>query len=64
MLTICRLDPITVSFALPERELSILVATYPKGNAPVTAVLPGERKVQGELISIDSAPTRRVAPSG
>lgn len=55
MLTISQLDPITVSFALPERELSTLLATYPKGNAPVTATLPGERKVQGELIFIDSA---------
>jgi RND family efflux transporter MFP subunit len=55
MLTISQLDPITVSFALPERELSILLATYPKGNAPVTATLPGESKVQGELIFIDSA---------
>lgn len=54
MLTISQLDPITVTFALPERELSILLATYPKGNAPVTAVLPGERKVEGELIFIDS----------
>jgi RND family efflux transporter MFP subunit len=55
MLTISQLDPITVTFALPERELSILLATYPKGNAPVTAVLAGERRVQGELIFIDSA---------
>lgn len=55
MLTISQLDPITVSFALPERELSILLATYPNGNAPVTAVLAGERRVEGELIFIDSA---------
>lgn len=55
MLTISQLDPITVSFALPERELSILLATYPKGNAPVTAVLASERRVQGELVFIDSA---------
>lgn len=55
MLTISQLDPITVSFALPERELSILLATYPKGNAPVTAVLAGDRRVEGELIFIDSA---------
>lgn len=55
MLTISQLDPITVSFSLPERELSILLATYPKGNAPVTAILPGERQVQGELVFIDSA---------
>ena len=55
MLTISQLDPITVSFALPERELSILLATYPNGNAPVTAALAGDRKMEGELIFIDSS---------
>lgn len=55
MLTISQLDPITVSFSLPERELAILLATYPKGDAPVTAQLAGERKVEGQLIFIDSA---------
>ncbi len=55
MLTISQLDPITVSFSLPERELAILLATYPKGDAPVTAQLAGERKVLGQLVFIDSA---------
>ncbi|MET0961646.1 MAG: efflux RND transporter periplasmic adaptor subunit [Noviherbaspirillum sp.] len=55
MLTISQLDPITVSFALPERELALLLATYPKGDAPVTAQLAGERKVEGQLVFIDSA---------
>lgn len=55
LLTISQLDPITVSFSLPERELAILLATYPKGDAPVTAQLAGERKVEGQLIFIDSA---------
>ena len=55
MLTISQLDPITVSFSLPERELAILLATYPKGDAPVTAQLAGERKVEGQLTFIDSA---------
>lgn len=55
MLTISQLDPITVSFSLPERELSILLATYPNGDAPVTAQLASERKVEGRLVFIDSA---------
>jgi RND family efflux transporter MFP subunit len=55
MLTISQLDPITVTFALPERELAVLLATYPKGDAPVTAQLAGERTVEGELVFIDSA---------
>jgi RND family efflux transporter MFP subunit len=55
MLTISQLDPITVSFSLPERELAILLATYPPGDAPVTAQLAGERKVEGQLTFIDSA---------
>ena len=55
MLTISQLDPITVSFALPERELALLLATYPKGDAPVTAQLAGDRKVEGQLVFIDSA---------
>jgi RND family efflux transporter MFP subunit len=55
MLTISRLDPITVTFALPERELAVLLASYPKGDAPVTAQLAGERRVDGQLVFIDSA---------
>ena len=55
MLTISQLDPITVTFTLPERELATLLASYPKGDAPVTAQLAGERKVEGQLIFIDSA---------
>jgi RND family efflux transporter MFP subunit len=55
MLTISQIDPITVTFALPERELAILLASYPKGDAPVTAQLAGERKLEGELVFIDSA---------
>lgn len=55
MLTIAQLDPITVTFALPERELSNLLASYPNGEAPVTAELAGERRVEGKLVFIDSA---------
>ena len=55
MLTISQLDPITVTFALPERELSNLLASYPNADAPVTARLAGERRVEGRLVFVDSA---------
>lgn len=54
MLTIAQLDPIAVSFAVPERELQYIVTTYPKGNAPVTAQV-GGRSHAGRLAFIDNA---------
>lgn len=54
MLTISQIDPITVSFALPERELSHIIATYPKGDAPVIARLANDKEVEGKLIFIDN----------
>lgn len=55
MVTISQLDPIAVSFTLPERELANITATYPQGNAPVTARLPGQPEMTGKLIFIDNA---------
>lgn len=55
MLTISQLDPIAVSFTLPERELSNLRVTYPQGNAPVNAQVAGAGEVSGKLIFIDNA---------
>ncbi|WP_353152595.1 efflux RND transporter periplasmic adaptor subunit [Herminiimonas fonticola] len=55
MVTISQLDPIAVSFTLPERELANITATYPQGNAPVTAQLPGQPELIGKLIFIDNA---------
>ncbi|HEY0845032.1 MAG TPA: efflux RND transporter periplasmic adaptor subunit [Noviherbaspirillum sp.] len=55
MLTIAQLDPITVSFSLPERQLAAINATYPDGNAPITARLPGGHQVSGRLYFIDNA---------
>ncbi len=55
MLTISQLDPIAVSFTLPERELTNLRVTYPKGDAPVLAELAGAGEVSGKLIFIDNA---------
>jgi RND family efflux transporter MFP subunit len=54
MLTITQIDPITVSFSLPERELANIAATYPQGGAPVTAQLPGQPPLSGKLIFIDN----------
>ena len=55
MLTISQLDPIAVSFTLPERELSNLRVTYPQGDAPVMAQVAGAGEVSGTLIFIDNA---------
>lgn len=55
MLTISQIDPITVSFSVPERELTRILATYPDGDAPVIAQLPGKQEVEGRLSFIDSA---------
>ncbi len=55
MVTITQIDPITVSFSLPERELGNIMETYPQGGAPVTAQLPGQARLTGKLIFIDNA---------
>lgn len=55
MLTISQLDPIAISFTLPERELANLRATYPQGDAPVLAQVPGTGETTGKLMFIDNA---------
>ncbi len=55
MVTISQLHPIAVSFSIPERELAHIVATYPNGNAPVIAQLPGAQEREGKLVFIDNA---------
>lgn len=55
MLTIYQMDPIAVSFAVPERELAHVRATYPQGNAPVIAQLPGGSELTGQLMFIDNS---------
>jgi RND family efflux transporter MFP subunit len=54
MLTISQLDPIAVSFTVPERELVNITATYPNGDAPVTANTGSGKEVSGKLIFIDN----------
>jgi len=55
MVTIAQLDPITVSFTVPESELANISASYPKGGAPVFIQLQGKEELQGALIFIDNA---------
>jgi len=55
MLTIAQLDPIAVSFSVPERELSHIMASYPNGDAPVIARLQDNKELTGKLIFIDNA---------
>lgn len=55
IVTIAQLDPITVSFTVPERELAHIVASYPQGGAPVLARLADGQEVTGKLIFIDNA---------
>jgi RND family efflux transporter MFP subunit len=55
MLTITQIDPITVSFSVPERELANVAASYASGVVAVTAQIPGREAVDGKLIFIDNA---------
>lgn len=54
LVTIAQLDPIAVTFSVPERELAAIRASYPNGDAPVTAQLPGQREITGKLNFIDN----------
>jgi RND family efflux transporter MFP subunit len=55
MVTISQIDPISVTFSIPERELAYIRSTYPQGDAPVVAQLANKQEVQGKLIFIDNA---------
>ena len=55
LLTISQLDPIAVSFSVPEQELANIVTSYPKLDAPVSVQLPGDKEVEGVLSFIDNA---------
>ena len=54
LVTIVQLDPITVSFTVPEAELANITASWPKGNAPVFLKLSGNEELQGTLVFIDN----------
>lgn len=55
MLTISQLNPIAVSFTVPETTLAHIRASYPDASAPVSAQLPGGEKLEGRLYFIDNA---------
>ena len=54
IVTIVQLDPITVSFTVPEAELTHIVSSYPKGGAPVYIQLQGKEPLQGAMMFIDN----------
>ncbi|MDO8465263.1 MAG: efflux RND transporter periplasmic adaptor subunit [Gallionella sp.] len=57
LVNITQIDPINVSFTLPERELVNLQQAFAKGDVPVNAKLdvPGQPDLKGRLVFIDNA---------
>jgi RND family efflux transporter MFP subunit len=54
MVTISQIDPIAVSFSVPERELGHIMNSYSGGGAPVVAELAGGQEMKGKLFFIDN----------
>lgn len=54
LLSITQIDPINVSFTLPERELMTLQQALAKGAVPVS-VLADKEKLDGRLVFVDNA---------
>ncbi|QDZ26702.1 efflux RND transporter periplasmic adaptor subunit [Noviherbaspirillum sp. UKPF54] len=56
MVTISQIDPVAVTFTLPERELGALLAAQRAGGAKVVATLPGAAgALEGKLSFVDNA---------
>lgn len=57
LVSITQIDPINISFTLPERELVGLQRAFAKGEVPVGAKLdlPGQPDLKGRLVFIDNA---------
>lgn len=56
LVTITQLDPIDISFSLPQRHVADALAALKAGGAPVTALLPeGAAKLAGTLAFVDNA---------
>ena len=55
MLTIAQIDPIYVSFTIPEADLAHIVAAKRDGDVPVFIQLPDNAELQGKLVFIDNA---------
>ena len=57
LVNITQIDPINVSFTLPERELAYLQQALAQGEVPVGAKLdlPGQPAMKGHLVFVDNA---------
>ncbi|MBI5658665.1 MAG: efflux RND transporter periplasmic adaptor subunit [Nitrosomonadales bacterium] len=57
LVNISQIDPINVSFTLPERELVDLQRAFARGEVPVGAKLdaPGQPDLKGRLVFVDNA---------
>lgn len=55
LVTIAQLDPISVSFSVPENQLVHIRSSYPKGEAPVSVQLQDGQELTGKLYFIDNA---------
>jgi RND family efflux transporter MFP subunit len=55
LVTISQLDPIAVTFTLPESELAGLLAAQKAGEIKVAAVAKGGKPVQGKVVFVDNA---------
>src|SRR3989338_3743207 len=57
LVSITQIDPVNVSFTLPERELADLQQAFAQGEVPVAAKLdlPGQPDLEGRLVFIDNA---------
>ncbi len=57
LVNITQIDPIQVSFTLPERNLADLQQAFAKGEVPVSVKLdaPGQPDLKGRLVFIDNA---------
>jgi RND family efflux transporter MFP subunit len=57
LVNITQIDPINVSFTLPERELAALQQIFAKGEVPVSAELDqaGQPALKGRLVFVDNA---------
>lgn len=57
LMSITQIDPINVSFTLPERELGAIQRAFAKGEMAVSASpdLPGQQALEGHLIFVDNA---------
>ncbi len=56
LVTITQLDPVAVSFSLPQRNVGDALAALKSGNVPVTVFIPQQAKPRvGKLLFVDSS---------